>query len=167
MDQDRDQLRQVEDARERVAQDVRSVAENANIVERTKETVQDKVDDAKSMVSDRVRDAREKLETARDTMQESVQNMTGNLGNLNPMENPIGMLLAGLAVGFLIGLALPVSRFEAERIGPITDDVKDRMRQARSEMMRRGGEVIKDTIEASREAAVNRLREQTREMGME
>jgi len=139
MDQDRNQLRQVEDARERVAQDVRSVAENANIVERTKETVQDKVDDAKSMMSDRVRDAREKLETARDTMQESVQNMTSNLGNLNPMENPIGMLLAGLAVGFLIGLALPVSRFEAERIGPITDDVKDRMRRARGEVMRRGG----------------------------
>jgi ElaB/YqjD/DUF883 family membrane-anchored ribosome-binding protein len=167
MDQDRDQLRQVEDARERVAQDVRSVAENANVVERTKETVQDKVDDAKSMVSDRVRDAREKLETARDTMQESVQNMTSSLGNLNPMENPIGMLLAGLAVGFLIGLALPVTRFEAERIGPITDDVKDRMRRARSEVMRRGGDVIKETIEASREAAVNSLREQTREMGME
>ena len=139
MDQDRDQFRQVEDARERVAQDVRSVAENANVVERTKETVRDKVDDAKSMVSDRVRDARQKLETARDTMQESVQNVTSNLGNLNPMENPIGMLLAGLAVGFLIGLALPVSRFEAERIGPITDDVKDRVRRARGEVMRRGG----------------------------
>lgn len=170
MDQERDQVRQVEEARERVAQDVRSVAENANVVDRAKENVQGKVDDAKSMVSERVRGAREKLESARDTMQSSVQNMASsvreNIKSPNPMENPIGMLLAGLAVGFLIGLALPVTRFESERIRPLTDDMKDRMRQAGSEVVRRGGEVIKETIEAGREAATTSIREQARDMGV-
>ncbi len=155
MDQERDQIRQVEDARERVAADVRNVAENANVVERTKETVQGKVDDAKSMMGDRVRDARDKLEDARDTMQGSVRSMASNIGNMNPMENPIGMLIAGLAVGFLIGMLLPVTRFEAERIGPITDDIKDRARQAGGEVMRRGTEVIIESIETSREATLN------------
>ncbi len=177
MDQERDRVRQVEDARERVAQDVRSVAENANVVDRTKEKVQGKVDDAKSAVSDKLQgardkigSARDKLSSARDTVQGSVSdmktNVTNNIGNLNPMENPIGMLLGGLAVGFLIGLALPVTRFESERIGPITEDMKGRVRQAGTEVMRRGGEVIKDTIEASKEAATNSLREQAKEMGI-
>jgi ElaB/YqjD/DUF883 family membrane-anchored ribosome-binding protein len=171
MDQDRDQIRQIEDARERVAQDVRSVAENANVVERTKETVQGKVDDAKSVMSERVRTAREKLESARDNMQNSMQstveNMRSNMGNMNPMENPLGMLIAGAAVGFLIGLVLPITRFESQRLGPVADDMKDRMRAAGTEVMRRGGEVIKETIDAGRQAAQSSLREQTRDLGME
>ncbi len=170
MDQERNQVRQVEEARERVAQDVRSVAENANVVQRTKETVQSRVDDAKSTVTDKVRGARDRLQSAKDTVQSSVSGVAGNaasnITNMNPTENPIGMLLGGLAIGFLIGLVLPVTRFESERIGPITDDMKDRMRQTGAEVMRRGTEVIKETIDAGREAATNSLREQARDMGM-
>lgn len=165
MDQDRDQIRQIEDARERLAQDVRSVAENANVVERTKETVQGKIDEAKSTVGQRVRDAREKLESARDSMQSTTQNMRSNIGNLNPLENPLGMMLAGLAVGFLIGLALPITRFESERLGPVADDVRGRMRHASGEVMRRGSEVIKETIDAGRQAATSSIREQVNDIG--
>ena len=160
MDQDRDQIRQIEDARERVAHDVRSVTENANVVERTKENVRGRVDDAKSTVTRRVRDAREKLEAARDSIQSSMQgyaqNMRGNIGNLNPL----GTLLAGLAVGFLIGLALPITRFESERLGPVADDVRGRIRRVRGEVTRRGSEVIKETIDAGRQAATSSIREQ-------
>jgi hypothetical protein len=155
MDQERNQVREVDDARRRVAEDVRNVAENANVVERAKETAQNKVDDVRSTMSERVRQAREKLEDARDRMQ-----------SMTPTENPIGMLIAGLAVGFLIGLALPVTRFESERIGPIAQDMKEKARQTGSEVVRRGGEVIKETIEASRDAATNSIREQARDMGM-
>ncbi len=161
MDQERNQVPEVEDARRRVAEDVRSVAANANVVERAKETAQNKVDDVKSAVGDRVQQTREKLADARDQMQDRVRNI-----NLNPTENPIGMLMAGVAVGFLIGLALPVTRFESERIGPLAQDMKDKARQAGTEVVRRGGEVIKETISASRDAATNSIREQTREMGM-
>lgn len=166
MDQERNQIREVEDARRRVADDVRSVAENANVVERAKESAQNKMDDMKSTVGDRVQMAREKLQDARDQMQRMAQEGTRNMSSMNPSENPIGMLIAGAAVGFLIGLALPVTRFESERIGPIAHDMKDKARQAGNEVVRRGGEVIKETISASREAATNSIREQTRDMGM-
>lgn len=156
MDQERDQVREVEQARERVAQDVRNVAENANVVQRTKENVQGKIDDARDAVGDRVSDVRDKLAS-------NLGSMRANMGNVNPLENPVAMLIGGLAIGFLIGMVLPVSQFESERIGPMTDDVKDRMRQAGSEVMRRGSEVIKETIEASKEAATNSLREQARD----
>jgi hypothetical protein len=155
MDQERDQIREVDDARRRVAEDVRSVAENANVVERAKETAQNKMDDMKSTMSARVQQAREKLMDARDQMQ-----------RMSPAENPIGMLIAGLAVGFLIGLALPVTRFESERLGPLTQDMKDKARQASGEVMRRGSEVIKETISAGKDAATDSIREQARDMGM-
>jgi ElaB/YqjD/DUF883 family membrane-anchored ribosome-binding protein len=160
MDQERSEVRQVEDARERVAEDVRNVAYNANVVDRAKETAQGRVDDAKQMMSERVRDARGKLESARDSMREMARNMP-----MNPAESPMGMLFAGLAVGFLIGMLLPVTRFESERLGPVTDEMKERMRQAGTEVMRRGGEVIKDTIDSAKETASSSIREQTRDMG--
>ncbi|HET7815380.1 MAG TPA: hypothetical protein VFL13_13520 [Candidatus Baltobacteraceae bacterium] len=163
MDQERDQVREVELARERVAQDVRNVAENANVVQRTKENVQGRIDDAKDAVGDRVSDVRDKLSDARDSLASNLGSMRRNIGNVNPLENPVAMLIGGLAIGFLIGMVLPVTQFESERIGPITDDMKDRVRQAGSEVVRRGSEVIKETIEASREAATNSLREQTRD----
>lgn len=165
MDQERNQIREVEDARRRVADDVRSVAENANVVERAKESAQNKMDDVKSTMGERVQMAREKLQDARDHMQRMAQEGTRNM-SMNPSENPIGMLIAGAAVGFLIGLALPVTRFESERIGPIAHDMKDKARQAGNEVVRRGGEVIKETISASREAATNSIKEQTRDMGL-
>jgi ElaB/YqjD/DUF883 family membrane-anchored ribosome-binding protein len=158
MDQERNEISEVEAARRRVADDVRDVAENANVVERAKENVRGRIDDAKSNVSDRVSDVRDRLSDARESI-------ASNIGNVNPMENPLAMLLGGLAVGFLIGMIMPVTRFESERIGPIADDVQDRVRQARSEVMRRGSEVIKDTIEATKEAATSSLKEQTRDLG--
>lgn len=103
MDQERNQIREIDDARRRVAEDVRSVAENANVVERAKETAQNKMDDMRSIMGQRVRQARDKLMDARDQMQ-----------RFSPNDNPLGMLIAGAAVGFVIGLVLPVTRLESE-----------------------------------------------------
>ncbi|HEX5275599.1 MAG TPA: hypothetical protein VFW34_10020 [Candidatus Rubrimentiphilum sp.] len=152
MDQERYEFREVEDARERVAEDVRSVAYNANVVERGKEAAQNKIEDAKGAVMDRVQGAKDAIGSAG----MRVRHVT--------VENPIAMLLAGMAVGFLAGMMLPVTRFESDRIGPMTDQMKDKMSEAGGEIVRRGGEVIKDTIEATKEAAAASIRTQTAEM---
>ena len=164
MDQERSEVRQVEQARERVAQDVRSVAENANVVERAKENIQGRIDDVKGAVTDRASDVRDKVGDVRDNLQDRVQDMARNIPR--PGDNPMGMLLAGVALGFLVGMVLPVTRFESERLGPVADDMKDRVRQARTEVVRRGGEVIKETLEAARETATNSIREQGKDLGL-
>ena len=166
MDQERSEVREIDEARRRVANDVRSVAENANVAHRAKEQVQGRIDDAKDAVKDRVSDVRDRVSDVRDSLQDRMQSVASNMP-INPMDNPMGMLFAGLALGFLVGLLLPVSRFESERLGPVTDEMKDRVRQAGTEVVRRGGEVIKDTIEAARETATSSIREQSRDMGIE
>ena len=145
MDQERYESNEVMEARERVTEDIREVAYNANVVERAKEAAQSKMGDA-----------REALGEARHAMGEAgmrVRHMT--------VENPMAMLLAGMAVGFLIGMLLPVSRFESERIGPIAEDMKERARAAGGEMIRRGGEVIKESIKAGGDGATSMRPEQT------
>jgi ElaB/YqjD/DUF883 family membrane-anchored ribosome-binding protein len=175
MDQERNESREVDEARRRVAEDVRSVAYNANVVDRAKENVQGRIDDLKGSVSGRVDsmretmsgsvgDVRDRVSDVRDSLQERMQGMARNIPL--PGDNPIGMLLAGMALGFLIGLLLPVTQFESERLGPVADDMKDRVRQARSEVVKRGTEVIKETIEAAKETATTSLREQGRDLGL-
>jgi hypothetical protein len=149
MDQERDQIREIEDARTRVSEDVRAVAENANVVQRAKETV-----------GGRMREARGKLEDARDAARDAAL-------SLDPRENPLGMMLAGLAAGLLIGMLIPVSPFETRRIRPIARDVKERAKSAGNEAVRRGSEVIKETLDAGSQAARSSLREQMRDFGSE
>lgn len=64
-------------------------------------------------------------------------------------DNPMLMLLGGLAVGFIIGMLVPVSRFENEQLGPVADDLRDRVREAGAQAARRGGEAIRESIEAA------------------
>ena len=99
------------------------------------------VDRAKSAISDRV-------ETAKSTMRDA----TSNMRDLQPGDNPMLMLLGGLAIGFLIGMLIPVSRFENEQLGPMADDLKGRVREAGAQAARRGGDVIKESIEAATES---------------
>ncbi len=74
-------------------------------------------------------------------------------------DRPWLALAAGFAAGLLVGMLLPVTRFESERLGPIAEDLKERAREAGGAAIRKGSEAIKDSIEAGREAAVETMRE--------
>ena len=159
MDQERDEVLEVEEARRRVAEDVQSVSQDANVVQRAKDMAQERVEGARNVVRGGVDNVR----NAADSVRDAASSIAGNV-NLDPRENAVGMLLAGLAVGFLIGMCLPVTRFESERIGPLTEDMKERAREAGRQAVRRGGEVIKETITAGKEAATQSIKEQARDM---
>jgi len=85
-------------------------------------------------------------ETSDTSMMGRAQDAVSSVG-----DNPMLMLLGGLAVGFVIGMLVPVSRFENEQLGPVADDLKGRVREAGAQAARRGGEVIKESIEAATE----------------
>lgn len=160
MDPERDQIRQqVDEARMRVSDDVQDVAQNLNVVEKAKQAVRDKIEGVKDAAGDMASTASDAVGGAVSSARENAGRLGSNMSNFG--DNPLAMLLGGLALGFLAGLVLPVSRFEADRVRPLADDLKDRARQAGQEAVRRGNEVIKDTIEAGRDAAVQAIKEQT------
>ena len=68
-------------------------------------------------------------------------------------ENPLGLALGGLAVGFVAGLLAPTTRVEDEHIGPIADQVKERAKETGQEAMDRGKEVARQAAEAAKETA--------------
>ena len=66
--------------------------------------------------------------------------------------NPIGLALGGVAAGFLAGMVLPSTRIEDERIGPVSDEIIDRARDAGQEAIERGQQVAYDVADAAGES---------------
>jgi gas vesicle protein len=68
-------------------------------------------------------------------------------------ENPLGLAIGAVAVGFIAGLAAPSTRVEDERVGPMADQVKDMAKETGQEAFERGKEVARQTAQSAKETA--------------
>jgi ElaB/YqjD/DUF883 family membrane-anchored ribosome-binding protein len=66
--------------------------------------------------------------------------------------NPLGLLLGSAAVGFLIGLAVPSTRLEDEKIGELADDLKHEAKQVGKEAAQHGREIAQEAAQTVQEA---------------
>jgi DNA segregation ATPase FtsK/SpoIIIE-like protein len=78
-------------------------------------------------------------------------------------ENPLGLAIGGVAVGFVLGLVVPSTRVEDERIGETADQVKDAVRESGQEAFDRGKFVAQEAIDA----ATGTVRDNAQEQGAE
>jgi ElaB/YqjD/DUF883 family membrane-anchored ribosome-binding protein len=67
-------------------------------------------------------------------------------------ENPLGLAVGAVAVGFLAGMLIPSTRVEDEKLGPMADDVKDRAKQTGQEALERGKQVAQDAAQTAKES---------------
>jgi Protein of unknown function (DUF3618) len=74
-------------------------------------------------------------------------------------ENPLGLAIGGIAVGFLVGLAVPSTRVEDEKIGPVADQVKDQIKETGQEALDRGKEVAQQAAETAKDAGQQHAQE--------
>ena len=77
--------------------------------------------------------------------------------------NPLGLALAGTAVGFVAGLFAPSTRVEDEKLGPVVDQVKSSAVEVGQEAIGHG----KDVAQEVAQAAVDTAKEQGKEHGEE
>ena len=97
---------------------------------------------------------------------ERINRMTPDGGQVkraasSAQENPLGLALGGIAVGFLAGLVVPSSRVEDEKLGPIADQVKNQVKETGQEALDRGKDVAQQTAETAKEAG----REHAQQLG--
>ena len=67
-------------------------------------------------------------------------------------ENPLGLAVGAVAVGFLAGMLIPSTRVEDEKLGAISDDVIDRAKETGQEALERGKQVAQDAAETAKES---------------
>lgn len=139
-------------------------------IERTRDEMGDTVDaigykaDVKSRTKDKIADTKDRI--------------TGKVSDVTPdgrqvkraagvaQENPLGLALGGVAVGFIAGMLVPSSRVEDEKIGPVADQVKDQIKETGQEAMERGKDVAQQAAETAKEAGrehADELKDSTQE----
>jgi ElaB/YqjD/DUF883 family membrane-anchored ribosome-binding protein len=70
-------------------------------------------------------------------------------------ENPIGLAIAALAIGFLTGSLLPVSETERRRFGPMRDKIVGGAQATGSELLEAGKAVVAETAQTAAATALN------------
>src|SRR3954470_11785051 len=68
-------------------------------------------------------------------------------------ENPLGLAVGAVAVGFLAGMLIPSTRVEDERMGAISDDVIERAKETGQEALERGKQVAQDAAQTAAQTA--------------
>lgn len=165
MGQEPSQIRQeIEETRAGMGETVDALAYKTDVRSRVKESVADKRDRLVRQLkgtTDKVGDATPDGEQ----LKEGAQRAVGVA-----QENPLGLALAGVAGGFLAGMLLPSSRLEDERVGPLSDQVKETAAETGQEALDRGkevaGQVTEQVVEGAKEAGQGAL-ETAKEAGRE
>jgi hypothetical protein len=148
---------EIEQTRARMGDTVDAIGYKTDVKSRAKESVRDKVGGV-----------RDRITGAKDTMSDS----TPSTGDVKEgarqavgvaQENPIGLGVAALAGGFLMGMMIPSTKVEDEKLGPVSTEVKERAKETAQEAMDRGKQVAQEAASSAAETA----KEQGQEHGQE
>jgi ElaB/YqjD/DUF883 family membrane-anchored ribosome-binding protein len=161
--EDPDRIRQeIEQTREQMGETVDALGYKTDVKARAKDSIQDKKENVMGVVQsakDRVVGAGQSVGDATpDTDQ--VKHQAKRAASV-AQENPLGLAVGAVAVGFLAGMLIPSTRVEDEKLGPVADDVKDRAKQTGQEALERGKQVAQDAAETARDSG----RQHAQELG--
>ena len=172
--------REIEQTRARMGDTVEALGYKADVPSRVKDAVHDKVDTVKGTIGGVVGGVKDALSGAKDTVTGKVgdvtssvtSNVTDGVGGIADKlpsgadvknvarrgvgivaENPLGLALGAVAVGFLAGLLTPVTDYEREKVGPIRDDLLDRAQSVGSDVLEHGKQVLQETVQSAVQTA--------------
>jgi ElaB/YqjD/DUF883 family membrane-anchored ribosome-binding protein len=138
--------REIEDTRERMGDRVDAITYKADVPSRigdriseTRDAVADKLGGMRAGLGDRAPDAGEVRERSR--------RVASTL-----RDNPLGLAIGAAAAGFLVGMLLPSTRVEDERLGETADELKGRAAQTGREAFERGRQVTQDAARTAMES---------------
>jgi hypothetical protein len=165
MGQDPDAIREdIEQTRDDMSETVEAIGYKADVPSRAKDKVSQTVDNMKNKVSGTATGAKE-----------AVTGTTSRVGEATPsggqvkqqakravglaQENPLGLAVGAVALGFLAGLAVPSTQLENQRLGPVADQVKDKVKETGQEALDRGKQVAQEVASSAAETAKERTQE--------
>jgi ElaB/YqjD/DUF883 family membrane-anchored ribosome-binding protein len=157
--------REIEQTRAEMGETVDALSYKTDVKARAKDSIQDK----KESVMGVAQSAKERLVGAGQSAKEGVVGAGQTVGDKTPdtdqvkyqakraksvaQENPLGLAVGSLAVGFLAGMLIPSTRVEDEKMGQVSDDVIDKIKETGQEALERGKQVAQDAAQSAQETA--------------
>jgi polyhydroxyalkanoate synthesis regulator phasin len=149
---------EIEQTRGDMGETVEALGHKTDVKTRVKESVADKRD----QVKERITGAGSRVGDATPDADEVKQGAKRAAGVAQ--ENPIGLAIGSVAVGFVAGMLVPTTRVEDEKLGPVADQVKERVKETGQEALERGKEVVQEAAESAKETAQESGEQQAREL---
>jgi ElaB/YqjD/DUF883 family membrane-anchored ribosome-binding protein len=164
MGEDPDRIRrEIEQTRADMGETVDALGYKTDVKARTKDSIQEKKESVMGVASS----AKERLVGAGSSAKDSVVGAGQTVGDKTPdteqvkhqakraksvaQENPLGLAVGAVAVGFLAGMLIPSTRVEDEKMGAISDDVIDRAKETGQEALERGKQVAQEAAQSAQE----------------
>ena len=158
-DPDSDPQRDRADPRRSMGETVDALGYKADVKTRTKEPVVGKVTSVKEKVIGSCRaPANDATPDAEQVKAQGARRAKGLA-----QENPLGLAIGAIAVGFLAGMLIPSTRVEDEKLGEIADQVKDKAKETGQEALEHGKQVAQETAQSAQET----LKESAQQHGQE
>jgi Protein of unknown function (DUF3618) len=164
-----DEIRsEIERTRERMGDTVEALGYKADVKSRVKESVGNR----KDALVDKVSDGRDAVVGGADSLVSRVggivpdgEQVKGGAAKVGvSKENPLGLTIAGAALGFIVGTLLPKTNVENQKLGEMSDQMTDKVKEAGQEALERGRSVAQDAMGAATDAAQQSGRQQAEEM---
>jgi hypothetical protein len=176
MGQDPDAIRQdIEDTRAEMSETVEAIGYKADVPSRAKDKVSETVDNIKNKVSDTATRTKDAVTGTTARVSDAAGGAASRVGDATPSggqvkqqarrtaglarENPLGLAVGAVALGFLAGLAVPSTRVEDQRLGPVADQVKDKVKETGQEALDRGRQVAQEVASSAADTARQRTQE--------
>ena len=154
MGEDPDRIREeIEQTRAEMSETVDALAYKSDVKARAKDSIQDKKESVMGVASS----AKERLVGAGQSVgdatpdTEQVKQQARRAKSV-AQENPLGLAVGAVAVGFLAGMLIPSTRVEDEKLGEMSDDVIERAKQTGQEALERGKQVAQDAAETAKDS---------------
>jgi len=153
MGEDPDRIRrEIEQTRADMGETVDALGYKTDVKARAKDSIQDKKESVMGVASS----AKERLVGAGQTVgdktpdSDQVKHQARRAKSV-AQENPLGLAVGAVAVGFLAGMLIPSTRIEDEKMGAISDDVIDRAKETGQEALERGKQVAQEAAQSAQE----------------
>ena len=153
MGEDPDRIREeIEQTRAEMGETVDALGYKTDVKARAKDSIQDKKESVMGVASS----AKERLVGAGQTVgdktpdSDQVKHQAKRAKSV-AQENPLGLAVGAVAVGFLAGMLIPSTRVEDEKMGAISDDVIDRAKETGQEALERGTQVAQEAAQSAQE----------------
>jgi gas vesicle protein len=148
-------------------------------IEQTRAHMGDTVDaltykaDVKERAKDKVSETKDKISGAASRVTGRVSDATPDAGEVKgqarwaagvAQENPLGLAIGSVAVGFLAGMLIPTHRIEDERIGPVAEKVREQVKETGQEAFEHGKEVAKEAASSAADTAKEAGRDRAQDL---
>ncbi len=138
---------QIEQTRDRMGETVDALGYKADVPARAKESISDKVHGVRAKLTG----AGSQLSDAAPGPEDMAR--AGRQAVGVAQENPLGLAIGAAAVGFLAAMLIPSTRVEDERLGPVSDQVKEQAKQTGQEAIEHGKQIAQETAQTAAQKA--------------